>query len=201
MAREKFTIRLSEAEKAAYEEHREEHTDIDSLSAWLRTLADREVDSPPDDDTSALDEALLRSIIRDETRGIRDQLDKATDTLASLDEAVRTGEKTTHFAEEAYRILSGIEPEDTDIYTREVDGHTANDLDIEWYVRNDGSASAFSQYFGIPEQEATRALVRCENMFPAIESRLNNKDKRIWYREGSQNEQPWQEAHDGGDRQ
>jgi hypothetical protein len=201
MARKKFTIRLSEAEKDAYDEHRREHTDIDSLSQWLRTLADREVDSPPDQDTSDLDEALLRSIIRDETRGISDQLHSVTDTLASLDEAVRTGEKTTHFAEEAYRILSGIDPEDINIYTREVDGHTASDLDIEWYVRNDGTASAFSQYFGIPEQEATRALVRCENMFPAIESRLNDKDRRIWYREGSQNEQPWQEADDGDDRQ
>lgn len=200
MAKKKFTIRLSDKQKQDYREYMQEHSGATSLSQWFRELADKEVDSPEDEDTSTLDEALLRSVIRDETRDIRGQIRDVTETLASLDEAVRTGERTTHLAEEAYRILSGQKPEDTDIYAREVDGHTADDIDIEWYVRNGGSASEFAQYFGIPEQEATRVLIRCENMFPAIGSRLNDKDRRIWYRKGSENEQPWQEADDGGER-
>jgi hypothetical protein len=193
MAREKFTIRLSEAEKTAYEEHRKEHTDIESLSHWFRDLADREVDSPVEDDTSALDEALLRSIISGETREIKNELSNLTRELAELDDAIRTGEKTTHFAEEAYRIFSGEEPQNIDEYPRNTSEDTPDGMTPEWYARNSGLPDAFATYFDISTEEARRALVRCENMFPAIESKLNDAGYRYWYRadavtrEGSEN--------------
>jgi hypothetical protein len=182
MARKKFTIRLLDEEKAAYEEYRREHTNVESLSAWLRQLADREVNSPPEQDTSALDESLLRSIIRDETRTIRSEISNVADELAELDEAIRTGDHITTLAEEIYRIFSDIKPEQIDEYARTVDGHTPQDIDIEWYVRNDGTADAFAQYLGVSEEEARRALIRCENMFPAVESRLLDSGVRAWYR-------------------
>lgn len=182
MVRKKFTIRLSDAEKTAYEKHRENHTDIESLSEWLRDLANKEVDSPVDDDTSDLDEALLRSIISEETREIKTELSNLTTEIADLDEAIRTGEKTTHFAEEAYRIFSGEEPQNIDEYPRNTSEDAPDGMNPEWFARNSGLPEAFAAYFDISTEEARRALVRCENMFPAIESELNDAGYRYWYR-------------------
>ena len=63
---EKLTVWLPEAEGAAYEHHRGEHTDAESLSPRLRTIAGREIHSAVDDDTNDLDETLPRSIIGEE---------------------------------------------------------------------------------------------------------------------------------------
>mgnify|MGYP006291085161 FL=1 len=182
MAREKFTIRLSEAEKTAYEEHRKEHTDIESLSAWLRTLADQAVDSTPEEDTSALDEALLRQVINDETREIRAKLSNLTRELAELDDAIRTGDQITELAEEAYLIFSGNEPKQIDNYPRRNMEDNNIEKSPEWIARQSGSPEAFAAYFGTSIEEARRVLVRCENMFPAIESKLNNSGNRFWFR-------------------
>ncbi len=182
MVREKFTIRLSEAEKTAYENHRAEHTSTESLSQWFRDLADREVDSPVEDDTSDLDESFLRNIINDENREIKNELSNLTKEIAELDDAIRTGDEITSLAEEAYLILSGNEPKQIDDYPRETLEDTQIGTSPEWLARQSGSPEAFAAYFGTSTEEARRILVRCENMFPAVESDVNDSGKRYWYR-------------------
>jgi hypothetical protein len=181
MAREKFTIRLSEKEKRKFTEYYQEHTEQKSLSEWLRTIAQNTVKPPTDDDTSALDEALLRSIIQDETREIQKELADLTKEVAELDDAIRTGDDITALAEEAYLLFSGQAPEHIDDYPRDSVDDIPDDMSPEWFVRNSGLPEALAAYFGIETEVARRVLVRCENMFPAIESELNNAGYRYWF--------------------
>lgn len=181
MAREKFTIRLSDKEKSKYRKHVEDNTDFDSLSKWFRGLADIAVDSPTDDDTSVLDEDFLRTIIQSETRSIQTELSKLTDQLAELDEAIRTGDEVTELAEEAYLILTGREPQNIDQYPRERYDTPSEGVTVEGLAQNSGRPEAFAAYFGIDVEAARRVLVRAENMFPAIESDINRNGDRYWF--------------------
>jgi hypothetical protein len=181
MAREKFTIRLSDEEKDHYRKHVEDHTEFDSLSRWFRDLADTATDSSPDEDTSGLNEALLNKILTETIEPLRSDINALSEQLGELDEAVRTGDDITELAEEAYLLLSGHEPEHINQYPRESAEDIPDDMSPEWYARQSGSPEAFAVYFGIDVEVARRVLVRCENMFPSIESELSDTGKRYWF--------------------
>lgn len=176
MAREQFILRLNEGEREAYERHRKEHTDIDSLAGWFRNIADKTVTGEPE--KAQIDEEAIRSAVREETRDIRDEIAGLSGKVTALDEAIRTDNETTVLAEEAYRILSGLDPQTPEQWARNADDEITSKIGVEQYVREQGTAEAFAQYFGCDIEVARRALVRCENMFPSIRS-WRDEDKMV----------------------